>query len=134
MTIQDKIGAVFIYSMILGILFLMMRGCNVQNELEAKGKPGIGWYYSKKSHRKGESNFFCFYVDGTQYNESTGSDPKAFKENRGRFYRIRYSEENKGIFKAYFDQEVTDTAEILEAGFSRQDLRNALTQQRRNRQ
>jgi hypothetical protein len=42
--------------------------------------------------------------------------------NIGKFYRIQYSTKYENHLKAFFDQEVIDTLEILNAGFSKSEI------------
>jgi hypothetical protein len=111
-----------IFVFLIGFVFLILEGYIVNYEIEVNGKISIGKYVSKDSWGKGETNDFSFNINGLRYKGNGGRAPREFYKNIGKFYKIRYSEKFKGSLDAYFDEEVTDTTIILDAGFTKEDI------------
>lgn len=120
----NKISKILVLVFVLGLISLIVDSYFVKYDVEDKGKISIGKYVSRDNWAKGELNYFIFYIDGKRYREDGGRAPLGFSENLGKFYRIKYSEKYKGAIKALFNQEVTDTTEILKAGFTKEELNN----------
>jgi hypothetical protein len=119
----NKFSKLFLIVFILGAIALIINGYMKKSNIEMFGKESIGKYISHDSWGKGETNYFIFYIDGNKYEGNGGRVPNGFQENIGKFYRIRYSEKYKGSIHANFDEQVTDTTEILNAGFSKDDIK-----------
>jgi hypothetical protein len=118
----EKISKLFVIIFVLGAIALIVNGYMKKGDIENLGKESIGKYISHDGWGKGETNYFIFYIDGNKYEGNGGRAHKGFKENIGKFYRIRYSEKYKGSIHANFDEQVTDTTEILNAGFKKEEL------------
>ena len=89
----------------------------------------IARYVSYRSYPKSESNYFVFYRNNKRLRVNAGRAPEGFPRNLGRFYRIKYSKKYEEVIRPLFDQEVTDTAAILEAGFPIEEVRKRLRNQ-----
>ena len=120
----NKISKIFVIVFILGVISLIVTSYFVKYDVKNKGKVSIGKYVSRDNWAKGELNYFIFYIDGKRYKEDGGRAPAGFSKNIGKFYKIKCSEKYKGAIQALFNQEVTDTTEILKAGFSKEDIEN----------
>ena len=118
----EVIGAISFLLFLLFIIILLIIGYFVRNDIELKGKFIIGKFISHERHKKGYSNYFVYNVNGLRYKGLDINDEDGSNENLGKFYKIRYSEKFKGSFSADFNYEVTDTTEILEAGFTINDI------------
>lgn len=104
------------------LIWAQLRANRVEEDIEHNGKTGIGQYVSYRRYPKSEDNYFEFYINNKMYKENAGRAPSGFKDNRGKFYKIIYSEKYPGCFKVIFDEQITDTLKILEAGFSKDDF------------
>lgn len=112
-----KIFLGFIFILIFGfIIASIIKGYEIKNDIENNGKASVGKYI-KREWGKEPSNIIRYYDNGKEYESDGGRAPQGFEKNIGRFYRISYSEKYKGSLHADFTHEVTDTAEILNAGF-----------------
>ncbi|WP_395048048.1 hypothetical protein, partial [Flavobacterium sp.] len=72
--------------------------------------------------KKGYTNYFSFNINGIRYKGAGIDINEGSYENIGKFYRILYSKKFKGSLNAYYNQEVIDTTEILNAGFTIDDI------------
>ncbi|OYQ33902.1 hypothetical protein CHU92_12500 [Flavobacterium cyanobacteriorum] len=95
----------------------------IKEDIEKTGKITVGKYIYQDKWAKGEANYFTFYIDGKKFKGNGGRSPKGFSKNIGKFYKIRYSEKYKGRLTAFFNEEVTDTINILKSGFTKEDLK-----------
>ncbi|MFP9112298.1 hypothetical protein ACLI1A_00010 [Flavobacterium sp. RHBU_3] len=107
------------------IIFANIRAWNFDRELEKNGKVTIGKYVSRKNYPKTNDNFFIYFMKGLKYRVNGGRLPKEFSKNIGKFYKIKYSDKYVGVIRPMLNEEVTDTTEILKAGFSKEDLGKA---------
>lgn len=117
----NKVSKFFVIAFILGAICLIVNGYIKKNDVENNGKISVGKYVLHDSWGKGECNYFLFYINGKEYKENGGRAPVGFSENIGKFYKIKYSGKYKGSIQALFYQEVTDTTEILQAGFTKEE-------------
>ena len=120
--IIENVSKVFIIAFIVGALGMIAYGYRIKFDIENQGKTSIGKYVSHDSWGKGEVNNLIYYVDGKRFEGNGGRVQKGFENNIGKFYRIQYSTKYENYLKAFFDQEVTDTLEILNAGFSKSEI------------
>jgi hypothetical protein len=129
---QEKISK---YILILSFVFFLLfcffekrKEKNIEIDINIKGKISVSKYVKqsigKAKNEDIESNFFVFFIDKIEYKNNAGELPEGFVKNIGKFYRIKYSEKYKGEFKVFINEQVTDTTEILNAGFSHQHLPN----------
>ena len=119
----NKISKVLVIAFFLAAIALIIDSYFIKYDVENKGKISIGKYVLYDSWGKGELNYFTFYIDGKKYKENGGRAPVGFSKNIGKFYKIRYSEKYKGAIQALFNEEVTDTVAILQAGFTKEDIK-----------
>jgi hypothetical protein len=103
-------------------IFSIVSGHMIRKDIELNGINSIGKYSSHRSWGKGENNYFSFIVEGVRYKGIVEEAPEDSIKNIGKFYRIRYSKRFKGNLNAFFDQEVKDTIEIVNAGFTDFDI------------
>ena len=120
--IIERVSKVFVIAFIIGALGMIVYGYRMKFDIENHGKASIGKYVSRDSWGKGEVNNLIYYIDGNKHEGNGGRVPKGFENNIGKFYRIQYSTKYENHLKAFFDQEVIDTLEILNAGFSKSEI------------
>ncbi len=119
----NKISKFFVISFFLIAIGLIINGYIIKNNIENNGVISIGKYVQYDNWGKGECNYFIFYIDGYKYKGNGGRSPNGFSQNVGKFYKIIFSLKYKGSVQALFNQEVTDTTEIFQAGFSKEELK-----------
>lgn len=93
-------------------------------EIDSKGEIIIGKFVSYESYPKSSNSFFIFYTNGVKRRESSGTAPFGFRYNIGKFYKIKYLDKYPNAIHPLYDQEVTDTIELLKAGFSMDEILN----------
>ena len=59
-----KISILFLSLMVIGLIYGIFRGCQVNSDLDNYGKESIGRYVSYRKHAKSEDYNFTFYIDG----------------------------------------------------------------------
>ena len=115
------ISVISIISFFLFFLFLLFEGSLIKKDIKLNGKVTVGKCISHRQYKRTKIDYLIYNVDGIRYKGEGGSSIGS-SENIGKFYKIRYSEKFKGSLEAFFDQEVTDTAQILKAGFTKRDI------------
>ncbi|UOK42164.1 MULTISPECIES: hypothetical protein [Flavobacterium] len=120
--IRNKISKIILLVLFAGTIFFIIKGYMMKYDTENLGKMTIGKYVSHDGWGKGDLNYFVYYVKGKKIRANGGRAPQGFSNNIGKFYRIQYSQKYISI-NAFFDQEVTDSIEILKAGFSEEDIK-----------
>ena len=119
----NKISKIVLVLLILGVVGLIIVGNIRGYDIERNGKITIGKYVSQRNYPKTQTNFFIYYINGVKYKHNGGRTPRGFSENIGKFYKIKYSTKYKGAIEPLLDQEVTDTVAILQAGFTKEDIK-----------
>lgn len=118
------IGKISVVFLILGFLFflvLLFEGYLIRKDIKLNGKVTVGKCISHRKYKGAKIDYLIYNVDGIRYKGEGGSSIGS-SESVGRFYKIRYSKKYKGSIEANFYQEVTDTIEILKAGFAKRDM------------
>lgn len=113
---------------ILFIIFIIWAGINTNNKeknIQENGKTIVGKYISYETGENADYNYFVYYINGTRYKKTGGGEaPEGFSGNIGKFYKIKYSEKNPENILALYDQEVTDTIQIIDGGYPKDRLLN----------
>lgn len=109
---------------LLFFIYLFLFGNLFRKDIDVNGKFSVGKYTLHKKIKKGYDDYFIFYINGVKYQNLPAGikDEDGSYEKVGRFYKIRYSKKFKGHSIVFLDQEVTDTTEILKAGFTINDI------------
>ncbi|QSB27664.1 hypothetical protein [Flavobacterium sp. CLA17] len=115
------ISIISIISFFLFFLFLLFEGSLIRKDIKLNGKVTVGKCISHSQYKRAKFDYLIYNIDGIRYKGEGGSSVGS-SENVGKFYKIRYSEKFKGSLEAFFDREVTDTAQILKAGFTKRDI------------
>ena len=119
---KNKIGLIFISIVFLVISFFYIKVQLKYSEINKNGIIGIGKFVEYKRYPKSRDYFFEYYKNGNKIRDLIKNPPGAFHKKLGSFFEIKYVEEYDDIIVNY-DKEITDTIAILNAGFSREDLR-----------
>lgn len=115
-------SAALLVSFLLFFLILLFEGYIIRKDIKSNGKFTVGKYILHQRFKKGYTNYFSFNINKIRYKGVGAGVKEGSYENIGKFYKIRYSKKFKGSLVAFFDQEVTDTTEILKAGFTMKDI------------
>jgi hypothetical protein len=121
---KNKIYAVVVISFFIGLIIMVVNFYNRKYSIEKDGKIIIGKYVYRDKWGKVRSDYFIYNVDDKKYRASSGDSPAGFRENIGKFYKIKYLDKYPDVIYPLYDQEVTDTSEILKAGFSIDEVLN----------
>jgi hypothetical protein len=113
------ISAIILLSFFLFFIFLIVEGQIINKDIRLNGKSSIGRFISHEKIKNGYNNYFIYDINGVKFKGIAGwNGSEDLDSNIGKFYRIRYSKKFKGSFNADFNQEVTDTTDIMNAGFT----------------
>ena len=122
---MNRIYAVVIISFFAFLISMIIKSYTIKCEIDDFGKTIIGKYVSHKSYPKTQNNYFIYYINGQIFkNFSSENISSEFRKNIGKFYKIKYLDKYPEAIHPLYEQEVTDTAEILNAGFSMDDILN----------
>jgi hypothetical protein len=120
-----KVKKSYLIFIIIVATSLFVIGINARLSLKEIEKSGIlivSKFTNIERFPKSRDYFFEFYYNNLKKRCRVGKVPEGFYNNVGKFYRIKYLEEYPDLIVVEFNQEVTDTTEILRAGFSKEDL------------
>lgn len=111
---------VFIGSFFLLVIITksMVKGYRIDHY----GKTIIGKYIYNTRSAKRQSDYFLYYINGKKHIDFQSNLLWGGKEKVGHFFYMKYLDEFPNVIHPIMDKEVTDTQEILKAGFSREDI------------
>ena len=104
-----------LFIILIGALFI--RGFSHRKEIENYHATTVCKYVRCKKYPKTSSSYFKYYVKGKEYINKSGRCPKNGEEKINHFFIVHYSEINPNKIKVDFSEEVTDSLEIIRAGF-----------------
>ena len=107
---------------LIWILYIIYKGENYDNEIKKFGISTIGKVTNLKGASKRPGIDYRFNVSGKKVFSDSPVSINSIKE--GEFYKVVYSSKNPEMCRIYLDEKITDTALILKAGFSREDIAN----------
>jgi hypothetical protein len=97
---------------------------NQEDKSQENKNMTIGKYISQTADKK--QNYIIYHLNNKEYKANIGIlPPEITTKDMGKFYRITYSENYEDIIKIEPNQEVTDTTEIILAGFTKYDIGKA---------
>lgn len=114
---------------VIFLLFIIALGFQLfnsrPNEIDVKGRIIIGKLVNRDKWGKYKRNYFVFYINNQKKKcfESYMRPPNSYN-SIGKFYKIKYLDKYPDAIHPLFDQEVTDTIELLKAGFSMDEILN----------
>jgi hypothetical protein len=123
---MKKIYTFIIVILIIGFLnYDVYKDYSMRKEVSLNGKITVAMYLlRKKSNKFSSLHYFLFYLKNTKHKVIGREVPNDFHKNIGKFYKIKYLEKYSEVIHPLLDQEVTDTSEILKAGFSMDEVLN----------
>lgn len=112
--IPAVVGIPILSYLIISVLLKMNK---IEQNIENNKYETIGKVYNFVSNRSSSSYYFNYYYEGKKYNKSNLIDYFDGEECVNKYYKINLSTKNPNYSKIFLDQEVTDSAEIVNAGF-----------------
>ena len=109
--------------MLFGLIYAFYKGNMYRKEIEENKVESICRYVNCKKYAKSSQSVFRYYVDNKLYKTEYGACPDNYDKNIGRYYLFYYSKIDPNKIIVDFKTEVKDTAKILNAGFTYEDLK-----------
>lgn len=114
---KDKIR----FFMMIGLLlFIIIRYTIAKidySKLDKQGLYTVGKFVEYVRMPKTRTYYFEFYTDKEKIRGFDMPAPQGFYKNIGKYYKLKYLPDDPNIFKVYFCEEITDSVEIIKAGF-----------------
>ncbi|MBD3583914.1 hypothetical protein [Flavobacterium selenitireducens] len=116
---KNKIYAILISAFVVWLSSLIFKTYKRKFEIEDSGETIIGKYVLCKSYPKTGRHYFIININYKYYKlYSSKNLPADFKNNIGKFYRIKYLRKYPDIIFPIFESAVIDTSVILNSGFT----------------
>lgn len=120
---MKKLSIVIISLLILGIIFIFLKGYWYKKEISENRAKTVCKYVSCKEFPKTSESFFKYYIDGKPRRNSYGRCPKDSEEKLNKFFVIYYSTKDVEKIEVDFSTAITDTTTILNAGFTIDEIK-----------
>lgn len=107
-------------TLIVGILifsFFLYKNIKYSQQLSNYGVYGIAKAVSLSKTGNTTNLDYIYFVNGVMFKGREYLGDECRKCKIGKYFRIKYSSKNPDYSELYFNQEVTDTMKIKEAGF-----------------
>ena len=120
---NKKLAYIIIGICIVSVLYSVVKSYNNSIQLNNYGMQTIGRVIEIKGISKSKGYIYLYYIDGKPIKSESLI---GLEENirLGDFYKVNYLPNNPYIKKIITDKKITDTALILKAGFSKEDIEN----------
>ena len=120
---NKKLAYIIIGICIVSVLYSVVKSYNNSIQLNNYGMQTIGRVIEIKGISKSKGSVYLYYIDGKPIKSESLI---GLEENirLGDFYKVNYLPNNPNIKKILSDKKITDTALILKAGFSKEDIEN----------
>ena len=120
---NKKLAYIIIEICIVSVLYSVVKSYNNSIQLNNYGMQTIGRVIEIKGISKSKGYVYLYYIDGKPIKSESLI---GLEENirLGDFYKVNYLPNNPNIKKILSDKKITDTALILKAGFSKEDIEN----------
>ena len=120
---NKKLAYIIIGICIVSVLYSVVKSYNNSIQLNNYGMQNIGRVIEIKGISKSKGYIYLYYIDGKPIKSESLI---GLEENirLGDFYKVNYLPNNPNIKKILSDKKITDTALILKAGFSKEDIEN----------
>lgn len=112
----------FLVVFVIPLTYFILKERSDNKEIENNKGITIAKYSFCKSGGKSSTAFCKYYINCTNYRISIGSCPENSSEMLNKYYVLYYSKLNPTKAKIDFSKEVTDTTEIMQAGFSKNEI------------
>ena len=120
---NKKLAYIIIGICIVSVLYSVVKSYNNSIQLNNYGMQTIGRVIEIKGISKSKGYVYLYYIDGKPI-KSESLIGLAENIRLGDFYKVNYLPNNPNIKKILSDKKITDTALILKAGFSKEDIEN----------
>ena len=118
----NRISKIILYLLFLGLVILCIAGYKYHQEIKDYRGSTICKYTSCEKFPKTTASHFQYYVDYKKYTTTYGRCPDDSDNKLRKFFVVNYSTINPNKIEVDFSREITDTTEIIKAGFSKEDL------------
>ena len=122
---KQQILTVIIFIIIVALYAVYSK--NKRDRIKQDGNNLIAKFIFIKKYVKSSDYFFNFYFKGIEKKCSVTVVPNNFSKNIGKFYYVKYLPKYPDLIIVNFNEEITDTKAILEAGFVKEDIKLHLT-------
>lgn len=119
---EKKSYFIFIIIVVITLFVVSINARLNLKEIEKSGSILVSKFSNIERYPKSRDYFFEFYYNYKKNKCHANRVPDGFSNNVGKFYKLKYLDEYPNLIIVKFDEEVTDTTEILKAGFSKEDL------------
>lgn len=119
---SNKYGFLIVFLGLILCFAFWWRGEEERKDLEVNGLLTVGKFVEVEHRPKNNMYHFSYYINNTKHRAAIQNVPDGFYHDLGKFYRIKYAIENPEMIMVYFDNEVTDTVQLFEAGFAKEEL------------
>ena len=114
------LGSIFSF-----FLFAYIRSYRYETKIKDEGKITIGRIDSIKRLPKWSIIYISYNIKNKNYNyHEDDLHTGITKKDIGKFYEIKYLSDSPEIIRVNYSKEITDTTDILKAGFSREEIVN----------
>jgi len=120
---MKKLSIVIISLLVLGLGFIFLKGYWYKKEICQNRAQTVCKYVSCKEFPKTSESYFQYYIDGKTYRNSYGRCPKDSEKKLNKFFIIYYSTKDVEKIEVDFSTSITDTATILNAGFTIDEIK-----------
>ena len=120
---NKKLAYIIIGICIVSVLYSVVKSYNNSIQVNNYGMQTLGRVIEIKGISKSKGYVYLYYIDGKPIKSESLI---GLEENirLGDFYKVNYLPNNPNIKKILSDKKITDTALILKAGFSKEDIEN----------
>lgn len=108
------------------VLYGQLRSYRYENKLKAEGQMTIGRIDSIEELPKWSIIYISYNIKDKNYNYNQDDLHTGItKKDIGKFYEIKYLSSSPEIIRVNYSKQITDTTDILKAGFSMRDIENS---------
>jgi hypothetical protein len=119
MNYKEKISGTILISFFVVIYFISDNNKKTKkNSIEENKKMSIGKVYKFEKSKSFQFYDFTYFYDGIKYKNAKDAKRMGGNSLVGRYFRIELSTKEPKYSNIFLDQEVTDSTEIVKAGFT----------------
>lgn len=120
----NRLSKFVLISYIVALICLVIKGCLYKKEIEENRAQTICKYSLCETSAKFTTSFFKYNVKEHRYRNSYGRCPENYDDKINKFFILYYSSRDPNKIEVHFNQQITDTLEILKADFSMDEIKN----------
>ena len=111
---KEKLSKLFLVLICIGLVYLIFKGKNYQNEIGEHQGETICKFTFCKQYPKSNSAFVKYYVNNKVYRNSSGRCPDNSVSKMNKFFILKYSTIDPNKIAVDFSKEITDSVQIKE--------------------